>query len=183
MEETVYRNYTIRIRNELCRIYDQSSIEEDDHIIGQKKANLLVWLFFEYFVVFEEEITHLLKIKEFFYLYIFTANIRRFEIYKKENLEQYRDENYIQCLARKLRFCLRICDFQELSSIAKVFSRELESNPTYTNAYKGANREFAVIFENLSTFFENYARILENNEEDMSQEDLYKIEKNIKNLK
>jgi hypothetical protein len=131
-------------------------------------------------VIFNDNTHHLLSIKEMFYKYIFEPDLENFDLFKRKNLESYEGADFIQSQLNKIKFCIRICDFQELHNIFETVSNEIKYNSTYVEKFYGVNLELHIIFGYFASMCLAYHDII--NRENFQEIDKVDILRNIQNL-
>jgi hypothetical protein len=146
----------INIVNELTEEGHDSS----SRLLGEAKAYLVLWIFFEYFVVFREDLDHMLTIRDYFYRYIFDIDLEHFELFRRTNLDKYRSDISVSSQLSKLKFLIRICDFQEMQNLIENISRLLKEEKSSQNNYPGVYMEFADAFDQLGYICMNYCDIM-----------------------
>lgn len=124
----------------------------------------------------------MLTIKDLFYKYILQPSMQDFELYKRNNFQNNISEDVIETLIQRTEFCLRICDFRELSAIMKVSCDQMMNDKRVVERYINTHREFANIFENFGSYFEVLSNILDKGES-INHNDIYRIEKNVASLR
>jgi hypothetical protein len=183
--------YTFRTRENFFRVHDElSSLSNSntnnnntsESLQSETRAYLILWIFFDFMVVHHGELSYLLGIREYFYKYIFEPNVLTFELYRKNAMDKYGEADFLISEIKKIKFCLRICDFASLSQIFNTIASVLNNNKRYVQKFLGANIGFADVYTNLSEFCLNY-----NNFITMSKEytniDVERFKKNFENLR
>jgi len=133
--------------------------ESGRECLGEAKAYLIWWIFFEYFVVFREDLDHLLTIRDYFYRYIFEIDLESFELFRRRNLDELRSDISVSSQLTKLKFLMRLCDFQEMQNLTENLCRLLKEEKSFYN-YPEVYIEFAEVFELLGIICLNYNQIM-----------------------
>lgn len=97
------------------------------------------------------------------------------------NAENFNDfDNYFETVNAKINFCLTHCDFEMLSNILENCKKNLLSNDNNEQIYLKTNREFAKIFDDMSTFFNDYNLFLLNQK--FNDQNIESLKINLRNL-
>jgi len=154
--------YATKLRENMTDIVeDLIKINSESHkpLLLEARAYLVLWIFFEYIIVYGNDFDHILTIRNLFYNYIFEVDVENFELFKRKKLEDYVDDFSLDSQLQKLKFFLRLCDFKECHGILDCLNRSI----TYDEkSFPGVHYEMGNIFERLSSIALSYLKILEN---------------------
>ncbi len=78
----------------------------------------------------------------------------------KKNLIYPSDEDYIEYQLGKVKFSLKMCDFNQLSILTEAISDNLMNHQSYKERLENVNREFSMVFDYLSKYFRSYNDII-----------------------
>lgn len=138
-------------------------------------------------IVFHDDIDHLLTIKELFYRYIFETDLENFELFKKRNFSLYANDMSIDTQLSKLKFLIRICDFEEMQNILANLSHDLKYEKEYHIKFLGVNLEYAEIFNQLALICMHYSRIVNrgdgNSNQSFGDSDKIEFSRNIQEIR
>lgn len=176
VEEKLIELYEIqtKIINDVKTENFQDKVKRHDEI----RSYLSLWIFFDFFIVHKHETYHYLKLKDYFYKYIFEIDLNNFELYKRKNLRDYSKENFIPNQLKRIELCFKICDFKELSQIFTSLGEEVRRRDL---EFKDVQYDFERIFEYMSTFFYSYDDIINNGRSSIADRDT--IRKNCESLR
>jgi hypothetical protein len=157
---------------------DEEKINAKLQLIQEANAYCVIWTFFDYFVIFENDIKHILTLREFYYNHIYKIDSDQFNLFDlnpKHMSEKDRREHQL----RRCSFLLKCCDFIELSNVFSTLEVEFRNNHTLKSIYANTYEEFSNLFRDISNFCKNYdAIIIDENTDEYSY--LYK---NVENFK
>jgi hypothetical protein len=127
------------------------------NLLKQAQAYLAIWSIFDYFVV-NDSLQYLLKIREIFYRYLLETDLDNFELFKKQTMDNYENDDSIQSGIGKIFFCLRLCDFTELINLFSSMRRDIHQNPSYL---LGTEQDFTFLLEICERICNHYDQIIE----------------------
>lgn len=140
---------------ELCK----SLLEENPNYrsyIEYLKTYIIVYIFFEYFIIFSNDIIHLLNIRNDLMKYCLSGDLQRLSLF---SAPQEYSEN-LSILFEKVTMSVKICDFEKLTSLCEILSENFQrvKNPAFQSCYL----DLKTIFNCFTTIFRGYRNLLEN---------------------
>jgi hypothetical protein len=121
---------------------------------------LIIWYFFENFVLYREDRQRLLSIRNFYFKYIFQVDVNKNEIFRRHDMN-YSSSDNISDLVERIKLSLRTCDFITVSNIFLSLNKQFYNNfYLETNDFGKTCYDFAEVFNILAVFFYSLDRIL-----------------------
>ena len=122
------------------------------------KTYLILFIFFEYFIVYRDDNLHILNIRSEIVKHCLSGDSSQCEIMKEGKI--YTEFESLNEIFQKIIFSLKICDFEKLYKQCKIVSDTFSqnNNSVFANCYLDVKN----IFNNLSRIFEGYAKLLSN---------------------
>ncbi len=117
---------------------------------------IIIYIFFEYFVIYSNDIIHLLNIREEFMKYCLSGDLNRLSF-----VSGIPDQSDIMTtLFEKITISVKICDFDKLVILCELASENFQKGKdlTFQNCYLDLKN----IFNCFTTIFKGYKTLLDN---------------------
>jgi hypothetical protein len=121
---------------------------------------LIIWYFFENFVLYREDRQRLLSIRSFYFKYVFQVDLEKNEIFRRNDMN-YNSSDNVSDLIERVKLSLKTCDFITVSNIFVALNKQFYNNfYLETNEYGKTCYDFAEVFNILASFFFSQDKIL-----------------------
>lgn len=117
-------------------------------------------MFFEHFIVFKDDMLHLLLIREDLVKFCLCADLNQVDNYFVFDQNKYCEIDHLDIFFQKIVFSLKLCDFEKMGKLCRMISDDFSSNKNLI--FKECYLDLKTIFVNLSVIFEGYSRLLSN---------------------
>lgn len=164
--------------HQLRNILSEKEIEKT---MVEIKFYLLIFSLIRIFIVWSNDKNKIYEVRDVIYKYGMDIDYNQFNLFNRNEYNSINEEvnfkNFFSNISHKVFFCLKNCDFEQLSILFDSCERHLLSNDDISEKiYLRQNREFANIFNNLRVFFNEYNQFLY--KKDFNDENVEIIRKN-----
>jgi len=159
--------------------------QEIENTIKEIKLYLLIFSLIRIFIVCSNDKNKIYEVRDVIYKYGMDIDYNQFNLFNRNEYNSMNEEvnfkNFFDNITHKIFFCLKNCDFEQLSILFDSCERHLLSNDDISEKiYLRQNREFANIFSNLRAFFNEYNQFLY--KKDFNDENVEILRKNKEKL-
>lgn len=146
---------------EMTEVYKEKAKSEDEDFksnLDLINTNLILFIFFEYFIVFKDDNLHLLNIRSEIVRHCLSGDLSQLDIMADGKI--YIEIYHINALFQKIISSIKISDFEKLSELCKIVADDFALNKF--EDFSECFLDIKTIFINLSRIFEGYSKLLSN---------------------